>query len=269
MIRTTVLGAALMALSACFGGGSGDRSDASTSGDALDQADAHVASDAGPCESPLDETVLGQLSMSIEPNLAMKPGSSRQMQLGTVECCYFFEVVNACASWSVSPSEGATIDPGTGYLEIDSSAENGAVYTVTADVEDGRRDVSIDIYIYSEEDNPLFGFWHEDAQFECGSGEERTPEETIGELRFRADGQVNVTWYPFEVYVDYWGPYEYDLVTGALTIEATGGNYVPDDIDGTGTFEIDDQGRLLLHDMWLGSPQGSTQPAACGHRFVH
>jgi hypothetical protein len=41
---------------------------------------------------------------------------------------------------------------------------------------------------------------------------------------------------------------------------------VPDDIDGQGTFEIDGQGRLWLHDMFLGSYGGAT--ARCGHRFT-
>jgi len=236
--------------------------------DASRQPDAAPLDAAGLCESPLDADTLDRLTMSIEADLAMKPGTARQLQLGVVECCYSFEPVNACATWSVEPSTGATIDPDTGYLVIDASTEHGTVYTVTADVEEGRRLVTIDVYVYTDEGNPLFGIWREDVQFTCGGGAERAPEDTINELFFRADGWTNVTWYPFEVYVDYWGPYTYNLGTGALSIEVTGGNYVPSDVDGVGSFEIDDQGRLLLHDMWLGTPQGGSAPAACGHRFV-
>jgi len=48
---------------------------------------------------------------------------------------------------------------------------------------------------------------------------------------------------PFEVYRDYWGTYEYDLATDSLSLQVTEGNYVPDDIDGSGSFAFDEQGQ--------------------------
>ena len=99
-------------------------------------------------------------------------------------------------------------------------------------------------------------------------GAERTPESPIYELWFAADHQVRVTWMPFELYVDYWGTYTYDLDTGAFSIDVEGGNYVPTDIDGDGTFSIDADGKLQLHDIWLGTPRDSAVAPACGHLFA-
>jgi hypothetical protein len=225
--------------------------------------------DANPqaCPTPLDDETLAALSISIEPDLAMQPGQSRDLGLGNVECCYVFEPVEACATWSVAPDDHAAIDPDTGRLEILGSASPGEVVTVTADVEDGRRLVEIDVHIYTPEANPLYGVWREDLQYACADGAEVTPEHRINELRFRADGTIHVTWFPFELYVDYWGSYSYDLDDGSLELTVTGGNYVPDDLDGAGRFSIDEDGRLVLDEMWLGSPDQAEAAAGCGHRF--
>jgi hypothetical protein len=117
-------------------------------------------------------------------------------------------------------------------------------------------------------DNPLTGIWKEDVQFACGSGEEVAPERPIRELDFRDDGSFGVTWKPFETYVDYWGTYKYDPAQGTLDLTVDDGNYIPDDLDGSGSLSFDEQGRLILMDMWLGSPSGSAGPANCGHRFT-
>jgi hypothetical protein len=93
------------------------------------------------------------------------------------------------------------------------------------------------------------------------------PEEPIGELQFRADGTLSVTWMPFEVYRDYWGSYQYDSKGGTLDLAIEGGNYVPEDVDGSGSFAIDEDGRLVLKDMWLGTWMRSTGGANCGHIF--
>ena len=102
---------------------------------------------------------------------------------------------------------------------------------------------------------PLGGTWHEEAQFACGTGAELTPARPIGELRFLADGTLAVTWTPFEVYHDYFATYTADLAQGTLRFQASRGNYIPADLDGNGRITIDAQGRLLLTDLWLGSPR--------------
>jgi hypothetical protein len=220
------------------------------------------------CATVLDEKTLSGLMLSMERTVQMQPGGSTTLTLGVGECCYYVEPVDACAVWSVEPSDGAAIDPETGKLSIAATAPSGSVFTVSADVENGRRVVSIDVHVYTPEDNPLVGRWQEEEQFACGTGEAVAPHRPIRELVFRADGEVGVTWDPFELYRDYWGTYAYDLGRGSLDLSVFSGNYVPDDVDGQGTFSLDEQGHLLLSGIWLGAPRGSTAHANCGHRFV-
>jgi hypothetical protein len=222
----------------------------------------------GGCSHTLDQETLERLTLSMERTVQMRPGETREFSLGVVECCYVFEPVDACATWSVSPGAGATIDSETGVLVVDSSTPSGEAFTVTADVEEERRLVSIDVYVYTPEDNPLVGNWREEVQLACQTWQELAPEEPVGELQFRADGSFSVTWMPFEIYRDYWGSYRYDLEEGSLDLATSGGNYVPEDVDGSGSWEIDEEGRLILRDMWLGTPHGASGTANCGHRFV-
>jgi len=216
----------------------------------------------------LDEDTLNRLALSMERTVQMQPGETHAFSLGVIECCVYFAPVEGCATWSVEPTEGASIDPDTGVFTVDPATPSGSVFTVSADVENGRRVVSTKVHVFTSQDNPLVGMWQEEAQFACGTGEEAVPEERIGELRFLADGGFSVTWIPFEVYKDYWGTYAYDLRQGTLDLVVTGGNYIPDDVDGRGLFSLDEQGHLILQDMWLGHPRDGTGSAHCGHRFA-
>lgn len=217
------------------------------------------------CSITLDEDTLARLRLSLYPSIEMRPGERRELSVGVIECCTFLEPVDACITWAVEPGEGAVISP-DGELIIDPSTSSGAVFRVTADVEDGRQQVSADVYVYDPAVNPLVGTWHEKAQMACGSQAEVTPDEPIEELKFFADGRVNVTWAPFETYVDYWGTYTFSE-DGSIELSITGGNYMPDDFDGTGRFTIDEEGHLVLENMWLGSPKDRGDTANCGHRF--
>jgi hypothetical protein len=218
------------------------------------------------CSTPLDATTLAELTFGIEPDFQAHPGDSLDLGLGVVECCYVMTPVDACAVFSVSPAGAATIDPVTGVLEIGAGTPSGTVLDVTADVEDGRRLVTTKVYVFTEADQPLVGYWTETTQLECGTLSPRDPELAIQELVFRASGEFRVTWQPFELYVDYWGTYDYDPSTDALVLSVTGGNFTPADVDGTGTATVQ-AGALTLSDVWLGTPQGGTATPACGHVF--
>jgi hypothetical protein len=204
----------------------------------------------------------------MEEPVAMQPGAERSFALGTIECCYYFEPVDACASWSVDPSKGASIDPKKGLFAVDEATPSGSVFTVSADVEEGRRVVSVRVHVFTPQEDPLVGLWKEEAQFVCGTGDEVAPERAIGELRFEADGGFSVTWQPFEVYKDYWGTYAYGISQGTLDLVIAGGNYIPDDLAASGSILLDEQGNLILRDMWLGRPVNGTGPANCGHRLT-
>gem|GEM_PF-5269743 len=50
-----------------------------------------------------------------------------------------------------------------------------------------------------------------------------------------------------------------------LNLNVEDGNYIPDDIDGNGFFFINDDGQMILSDLWLGSPSDRKCTGACGH----
>ncbi|MCY0987841.1 hypothetical protein OV203_11950 [Nannocystis sp. ILAH1] len=215
---------------------------------------------------PLPEETVNALGFNVfGQSYEAKPGAMLDLSVGAIECCYIKQTVEACVTYSVSPAEGATINA-VGALTIAGDVAPGTVFTVTADVEAGRKVLTTEVFVYTPETNPFVGIWHEVAQLPCGGGAEVAPEQAIQELWFRASGEVQVTWSPFEVYFDYWSDYTYDLQTGDLTITPTGGNYVPADVEGVGKFSIEGS-QLVLEDMWLGSPQNGMTPANCGHRF--
>lgn len=236
----------------------------SSSGTSSSGASSGSTSTGGACMLP--QETIDALSLGINPTWGAQPGDTIDFDLGVTECCYVFNEVDACAVFSIEPTTGATIDPMTGVFVVDPGAAPGSVYTVTADVESGRRLVTTKVYVYTPESNPLVGLWTEESQLACGSKQPGPPEQSIGELAFRPDMTFGVTWQPFELYVDYWGTYAFDLASGAITLTVEGGNYTPPDVDGVGTFSVQG-GKLTLDDVWLGTPSGGTAPAACGHVF--
>jgi hypothetical protein len=145
------------------------------------------------------------------------------------------------------------------------------VIQVTADVEHGRRRITHPVYVYTPESNPLVGYWREQSQVDCSSGASVVPDDLIHELRFHADGRFSVTWYPFELYVDYWGTYTFDVSRGAIELTVEHGNHVPVNLDLTGAFHVGADGSLTLSDTWLGEyrayPQRPPGPPNCGHVF--
>lgn len=199
---------------------------------------------------------------------ALSSGTTTDFDLAIEECCYFIVEVETAAVWSVSSTEGVSIDPQTGELTIDSDVAVGTRIDVSVDVENGRRIVTATITVTDIASNPLIGEWHEIAQLTCDTGERVDVEEAIGELIFEANGEFSVTWFPFEVYVDYVGTYDFSQ-SGDLTLFGRSVNYFPPIFDGEGTFSIDDEGNLVLEDIWLGiPPSGSGAAVNCGHVFA-
>jgi hypothetical protein len=221
-------------------------------------------------EAPYVTTVgtLGQV-------IGLQPGDEVVLALGRwdnelcpvgVRC---FVPVPVPASWSVRPEAGARIDPERGWLSIDRGTPGGSQFTVEAVVEGGDRTVTADVHVYTPESNPFVGYWQETAQLTCDSGTEVSSNSPIEELVFAADGSFAVTWLPFESYVDYWGDYTFNLAAGTLELVITGGNQLPEDVDGRGHYAVDANGNLVLTDMWLGTSavaDGGT--SNCGHRFA-
>ena len=200
-------------------------------------------------------------------NFQVEAGGMLNIFLGIQECCYFIEESDIEVTWSVDPATGATIDPVTGVLTVSETVGHGVILQVIASTPLGSR--SRDVIVYDKASNPLVGIWQQDAQISCETGEFVEPDFNLHELIFLADGRIRLTYFPFEVYFDYGGEYVFDLAEETLILNAEMINYLPRDIDGEGTFSFDDEGRLVLQDIWLGSPPiQDTVTVHCGHRFV-
>jgi hypothetical protein len=201
--------------------------------------------------------------------MQMQPGESRQLVVGTVECCYVFVPGEVDVIWTVSPIEGVTISD-RGLLTVSADVPDGTIFTVAANRDPVGPSASLRVHVYTPEAQPLVGLWHEEAQIACGTAEVVAPETRIGELRFGADGTFSVTWHPFEIFVDYWGMYEADREAGTLTLVIEGSmGPTPEDFDGEGRFEVRDDGSLALEGIWLGTPPGrEAATPACGHVFT-
>jgi hypothetical protein len=224
--------------------------------------------DDGAC-TPLDDATLAALTHSAwaSPSVEIQPGMQRALQLGTVELGGAFSPVAACAAWSIAPAAaGVSIDAETGVIRVTEEAVSNQRFVVTADV-DGAKLITADVFVFREAEMPWRGLWREDSQLECGTSDEVTPQQRIEEIIFWADGTLWVTWTPFEVYVDYWGTHAFDPSAQTATFAATGGNYVPADLDGTGTFTLTGD-TMTLSDLWLGSARHTAPAARCGHTLV-
>lgn len=261
--------------------GCGSPGDADTSASADSSGATAMGTDAGSGSSgeqttgapacttePLTDEQIGKLAFDAFGNaIAAQPGDVIPLALGLLECCTTLEPVEVCASYSLEPAEGATYDAAAGTLTISADTPTGTTFVLSADVEDGRATVTAQISVYTPEANPLVGVFHEIGQIPCkGNDAEIPPEPVLNELWFHSDGTFSATWEPFETYFDYWGTYTHDVASGALDLKVDGGNYVPPDVDGAGSFRFDGE-QLVLEDIWLGSAQAFTGKPACGHRL--
>jgi hypothetical protein len=119
---------------------------------------------------------------------------------------------------------------------------------------------------------PLLGTWRETHQIRCNGAALVEANPSIGELVMSQDGTFQVTWQPFENYVDYWGTFKLggeatSAPSSSIVLTIDDGNFIPPDFQGTGHASVDSLGRLTLVEIWLGSPEPSASDPACGHRF--
>jgi hypothetical protein len=81
--------------------------------------------------------------------------------------------LKASVAWSIAPAvKGISIDAKTGKIIVDADVPHGAITTVHANVENGRRALSAKLYVFRTEENPLVGQWHVDTHVACGAAQE-------------------------------------------------------------------------------------------------
>lgn len=246
-----------------------------TEADTAADEDTSVTDTGAACvPDPLPE---GALALTLSPL-----GGTRDVQAGTASALSVSAIVfgtptplDLCQAWAVDPADVGIAVVGD-QLVVDAGTPDGTEATVTATIparalgEDEDVTLSLPVFVYDPALRPWVRGWREVARVDCQTGAERAPEQAIEEILIRAGGTMSVTWTPFEVYVDYWADHGFgagaDPRAGEVRLEVTGGNYVPGDVDGVGSYRMDGE-DLVLEDLWLGTPQGGTAPAGCGHRL--
>lgn len=160
-------------------------------------------------------------------------------------------------SWTVSDPKAATLSADHTRLTIAGEAAPGTKIRLSAEI-DGKT-AAIEFVVVEREAIVLTGYWSEVGDAACPAGNP-----SLRELHFLPDGRFEATWMPFETYVDYWGTYEFDPATGAISFIPTGGNHVPPDADLVGRAALGPDGMLRLGDIFFGTPRaaGATRSAA-------
>jgi hypothetical protein len=228
---------------------------------------------ASDCRQPLDADTLERLQLGWSPDVQLQPGQSHQFELAILSTFAPSTKIPACAAWSVEPAaQGATIDS-KGLLKIAAKTPSGTRFNVTADIEKGRAKRQAFVIVYTPQTQPLVGLWEQTAQFDCESGRQMESFPVIHELDFRAAGRFSVTWTPFEVYRDYWGEYVSHARAKTITLKIAGGNFVPQDFQGSGTYKVIDDHTMELSRIFLGSrekgtPETTLKPLGKQCRYV-
>lgn len=216
----------------------------------------------------LDEITLNKLTINpARSEVDLQPGQAFQFRLIAFEFCYSFQPVTARVVWSVEPAKAAWIDANLGGLVVEKATPHDTVFTVKANVEDGRRVLSTKVRVFTREGNPLAGMWRQEGTETARSNQVSRPFEYIEALLFRADGTFSVTWMPFECYTDYWGIYSFNKETGRLNLGVQGGNYVPHNVDGDGEVVFHGSDRLTLKGICLGSYRDGPKGPNCDLSF--
>ena len=198
-------------------------------------------------------------SIDIEPNIygpeAMEPGQSFRYALGVFQCCVVLRPVDIPVAWSVEPPGIARIDGDTGFLATNRAAAHGSKFNITALVEGMDEPVTREMAVFSREQNPLIGRWHENRE-----------QGGVRELLFQSDGRYFATWFLLESRVDLVGDYTVAPSTGEIELTKDWEMEETQGFQGTGSFEIDDQGQLLLTGICPSEPD--PENPTCSRRFT-
>lgn len=169
------------------------------------------------------------------------------------------------SDWRVSPSGAARLSPDGARLIVAEDAPAGQTLEVSVRVRGTwNRRISLSLPVVAADEPVLAGRW---SQKEVACQGDARPVEIVRELDFRLTGQFNVTYRPFESYVDYWGRYEWDREAGRLTMEISGGNNPPAArrLEATMTLEGD---QLVLDGLSLGDGQRMSGHETCRYVFA-
>jgi len=203
----------------------------------------------------LDEFESYNVEPSIYGPVTMEPGQSFRYLISAFLCCLVAYPVDIPAEWSVHPESIARVDGKTGFLAINESAVHGSTATLTAQVKGMDEPVVRALTVFSSDQDPLIGRWSEDR--ESGG---------VRELLFQSDGYYFATWMMLESYIDLRGDYTVDANTDEIQMVQGFERFETDGFEGSDSFEIDNQGRLLLTGICPKEPDPENPD--CTRRFV-
>lgn len=172
----------------------------------------------------------------------------------------------ACLSdWRVMPEGAAALSADHATLTVAADAPSGEpleISVLASGAESGR--VSRVMTLVGADEFVLTGFWSE-SEVRCEGGFQ--PAQAVRELEFRDGGGFNLTYLPFESFVDYWGRFDWDRTTGTLTFEVTGGNNTPG-ADLLRARASEDGGRLIVEGVFLGDARHAQAGQTCRYVFT-
>ena len=194
-----------------------------------------------------DTTIYRQgQSVRLTPRYDMSPGGTREIPIG-------------CTSgWSLAGPARLSADHGS--FRIDPEAPVGA--EIVVGYRFGEERASARFRVIGHDEIVLTGTRGQRAVEGC---EGLTP---VLELVFAPGNRFSVTFRPFETYKDYWGSYTFDPRTGAIRLNAEGGNNVPPGLDLEGRAQLDAGGRLILEGLYLGNHHQPYPVPPGGCRYI-
>lgn len=160
-----------------------------------------------------------------------------------------------------SSDPAVTIAADRGKIVIGGDAVPGREVEITGTI--GARTVRTRFRIAPAEGPVLTGFWSQ-ASVDCHGPVPRDP---LRELRFNSDGTFGITFVPFEVRQDYWGPVEFDPAAGRIGFVVDRGNTVPANLMLKGRASVGDDGRLTMDGVYFGGLDTAPPTEGCTYVF--
>jgi len=166
-----------------------------------------------------------------------------------------------CFSRWTSSDPAVTVAPERGKIVISGVATPGRDVEIAGTL--GDRTVRTRFRIAPAEGPVLTGFWSQES-VDCHGP---VPGEPLRELRFNSDGSFGVTFVPFEVRQDYWGPVEFDPVAGRIGFVVERGNTVPADLMLKGRARVENDNQLLIDGVYFGGLDVPPPAGGCSYVF--
>lgn len=189
-------------------------------------------------------------------NVAAKPGAKLKLSALRGVSFYWEEVPLHCTrGWRVSNPRAVKLSRDRRSIRISKDAKPGETVEISYVVRGERESASI--RIVGRDEATIVGSYRQKALIGCRQNSH------VGELKLTDKGRFEVTYQPFETYVDYWGSYRFDPASGALTMKIEGGNFVPPDTVLNGTAQRKD-GKLTLSGFDLGGAHPTQRETASG-----